>query len=129
MTSYHVNSLIRFIISCLPLPLFSGALVWHGQCVYNMDIKDSIPNLDLAKFQGVLTGKVYTFSKAGFEEKEMSPREAYNTFMDKVNVLKSIGYKVLTEQHLAFYSTAWLQSDDGDRIVISVELPNNTPEL
>jgi len=92
-----------------------------------MDIKDSIPNLDLAKFKGVLTGKVYTFSKAGFEEKEMSPREAYNTFMDKVNVLKSIGYKVLTEQHLAFYSTAWLQSDDGDRIVISVELPNLPP--
>lgn len=90
-------------------------------------IKDSIPTLDLEKMKGVLTGKVYTFSKSGFEEKEMPPREAYNTFMDKVNVLKSIGYKVLTEQHLAFYSTAWLQSDDGDRIVLSVELPNLPP--
>lgn len=94
-----------------------------------MDIKDAIPNLDLDKYQGILTGKVYTFSKNGFEEKEMSPREAYDTFMDKVNVLKSIGYKVLTEQHLAFYSTAWLQNNDGDRIVISVELPNDTPEI
>lgn len=92
-------------------------------------IKDSIPNLDLEKLKGVLTGKVYTFSKNGFEEKEMSPHEAYNTFMDKVNVLKSIGYKVVTEQHLAFYSTAWLQSEDGDRIVLSVELPNLPPGI
>lgn len=96
-------------------------------CMIMESIKDAIPNLDLEKLQGILTGKVYTFSKSGFEEKEMSPREAYNTFRDKVNVLKSIGYKVLTEQHLAFYSTAWLQSEDGDRIVLSVELPNLPP--
>ena len=75
-------------------------------CMIMKFIKDTIPNLDLDKLKGVLVGKVYIFSKSGFEEKEMSPREAYNTFMDKVNVLKSIGYKVLTEQHLAFYSTA-----------------------
>ena len=89
----------------------------------------ALVGLDLEKMKGVCTGKVYTFSKNGFEQQELSPREAYNAFIDKVEVLKSIGFKVLTEHHLWCYSTAWLQNNDGERIVISVELPNDPPGI